>query len=61
MCIVKSELPTDIELETVQLMELSCLFEGIYVKTKETSENTDLDMPEILGIIMPCSTYRVSW
>ena len=41
---LKYELPTDVEMETVPPMELSSLAENIYVKTREVSENTDLDI-----------------
>ena len=57
---LKSKLSADIELETV-IMDLSSLREHIYVKTRETSQNTDLQMREILGIIKPYSPYKVTW
>ena len=44
------ELPTDLEMESIPLEELSSLVEDIHVKTREASQNTDLDMPEFLGI-----------
>ena len=44
------ELPTDLEMETIPLKELSSLTEDIHVKTREASQNTDLDMREFLGI-----------
>ena len=44
------ELPTDLEMETMPLKKLQSLTEDIHVKTREASQNTDLDMPEILGI-----------
>ena len=44
------ELPTDLEMEGIPLMELSSLVEDIHVKTREASQNTDLDMREFLGI-----------
>ena len=43
---LENELSTDIELEPVPLMELSSLPEHIHVKTRETSQNTDLYMGE---------------
>ena len=46
----KSELPTDLEMESIPLEKLSSLIEGIHVKTREASQNTDLDMREFLGI-----------
>ena len=36
------ELPTDLEMESIPLMELSPLVEDIHVKTREASQNTDL-------------------
>ena len=47
---LKSELPTDLEMEGIPLEELSSLVEDIHVKTQEASQNTDLDMREFLGI-----------
>ena len=39
-----------IEMESIPFMELSSLVEDIHVKTREVSQNTDLDMREFLGI-----------
>ena len=47
---LKAALPTDLEMESIPLGELSSLFEDIHVKTQEASQNTDLDMQEFLGI-----------
>ena len=47
---LKGELPTDLEMESIPLEELSSLAEDIHVKTREASQNTDLDMREFLGI-----------
>ena len=47
---IRRELPTDIQIESIPLGELSSLVENIHVKTRETSQNTDLDMREFLGI-----------
>ena len=47
---LKNELPTDLEMESIPLKELSSLVEDIHVKTTEVSQNTDLDMQEFLGI-----------
>ena len=47
---LKIELPTDLEMESIPLKELSSLVEDIHVKTTEVSQNTDLDMQEFLGI-----------
>ena len=45
----RSELPMDIEIESI-LLELSSFVKDIHVKTPEASQNTDLDMREFLGI-----------
>ena len=47
---LKGELPTDSMMESIPLKDLSSLAEEIHVKTREASQNTDLDMREILGI-----------
>ena len=47
---LRRELPTDIEMESITLEEISSLVEDVYVKTPEASKNTDLDMREFLGI-----------
>ena len=44
------ELPTDLEMESIPLEELSSLVEDIHVKAREASQNTDLDLREFLGI-----------
>ena len=44
------ELSTDIEMESMLLERLLSLVEDIHVKTREVSQNTDLDMREFLGI-----------
>ena len=46
----KSELPTDLEVESIPLEELSSLVEDIHIKTRKASQNTNLDMREVLGI-----------
>ena len=43
---LRRELPTDIDVESI----LSSLVEDIHVKTREASQNTDLDMRQFLGI-----------
>ena len=43
-------MPTDLEMETIPLKELSSLTDNIHVKTREASQNTNLDMQEFLGI-----------
>ena len=47
---LKSELPMDLQMESIPLKELSSLVEDIHIKTREASQNTDFDMREILGI-----------
>ena len=47
---LKSELPTDLQMDSIPLKELSSLVEDIHVKTREASQNTDLNMRELLGI-----------
>ena len=44
------ELPTDLEIESIPVEELSSLVEDIHAKTREASQNTELDMWEFLGI-----------
>ena len=47
---IKSKLPTDLEMESIALKELSSLAEEIHVKKREAWQNTDLDMREFLEI-----------
>ena len=47
---LKYKLITNIEMETVPLVKISSLAENIHVKTREASQNTDLDIREFLGI-----------
>ena len=47
---LKTELRTDLEMESIPLEELSSLVEVIHIKTRETSQNTYLDMRKSLGI-----------
>ena len=47
---LKAGLPTDLEMESIPLTDLSSLVEDIHIKTREASQNTDLDMREFLGI-----------
>ena len=44
------DLPTDLEMESIPLEDLSSLVEDIHIKTREASQNTDLNMREFLGI-----------
>ena len=37
-------------MDSIPLEELSSLVEDIHIKTREASQNTDLDMREVLGI-----------
>ena len=52
------ELPTDIEMESILLDGLLSLVEDIHVKTREASQNTDLDMREFLGIDKALQSIR---
>ena len=47
---LRRELPTDLEMESIPLEDLSSLVENIHVKKREASQNTDLDMRELSGI-----------
>ena len=47
---LKGKLPTDLEMESIPLKDLSSLAEDIHVKTREASQNMDLDMREFSGI-----------
>ena len=47
---IKGGLPTDLEMESIPLKELSSLAEEIHVKTREAWQNTDLDMRDFLEI-----------
>ena len=40
---LKGELPTNLEMESTPLEELSFLAEDIHAKTREASQNIDLD------------------
>ena len=52
------ELSTDIEMESMLLDRLLSLVEDIHVKTREASQNTDLDMREFLGIDKALQSIR---
>ena len=41
----------DLQMESIPLKELLSLVEDMHVKTREASQNTDLDMREFLGIV----------
>ena len=47
---LESELPTDLQMKSIPLKDLSSLIENIHFKTRDASQNTDLDMREFLGI-----------
>ena len=46
---LKTELPTDLQMETIPLQELSSLTKDIHIKTQESSQNTSFDMREFLA------------
>ena len=48
--LLKSKIPTQTDIETIPLFDLSSVVEDIRIKTREASQNTDLDMREFLGI-----------
>ena len=48
--LLKSEIPTQSDIENIPLFDLSSVVEDIRIKTREASQNTDLDMREFLGI-----------
>ena len=47
---LKSEVPTDLKMESIPLKEISSLAESIHSTTQEASRNTSLDMSEFFGI-----------
>ena len=51
---VRSELPAEIHMENIPILKYFSLAEGIHIKTRELSQNTDLtlifDMREFSGI-----------
>ena len=48
--LLKSDIPTQTDIETIPLFDLSSVAEDIRIKTREAAQNTDLDMREFLGI-----------
>ena len=56
---LKRELPTDIEMESAPHMELLSLVEYIHVKTREASQNPDLNMREFVGIDKALKSIQV--
>ena len=57
---VKSELPTDLQMQSILRKELSSLVEDIHTKTQEARQNSDLDMTdlEFLGINKALQSIR---
>ena len=53
---LRRELPTDIEMESIPLMEVLSLVKNIHDKTREASQN----MREFLGIEKAYKAYRVN-
>ena len=47
---LKSELPTNQQMESIPLKDLSSLVQNIHIKTREASQQTNLDMHEFLAI-----------
>ena len=47
--LLKSAISTQTDIETIPLFDLSSVVEDIRIKTREASQNTDLDMREFLG------------
>ena len=47
---LKSEFPTDLQMESIPLRGLSSLTEEIHIKTQEASQQTSIDMREFLAI-----------
>ena len=47
---LQDQLPTDLEMESIPLQDLSTFAEQVHVATREAATNTDLDMREFLGI-----------
>ena len=58
---LKGELPTDLQMESIPLEDLSSIVEDIHVKTREASQNTDLDIREFLAIDKALQSNRVSF
>ena len=47
---LQEQLPTDLEMEDIPLLDLANLAEQVHIATREAATNTDLDMREFLGI-----------
>ena len=48
--LLKSEIPTQTDIETIPLFDLSSVVKDIRIKIRKASQNTGLDMREFLGI-----------
>ena len=48
--LLKSEIPTQTDIENIPLFDLSSVVKDLRIKTTEASQNTDLDMRDFLGI-----------
>ena len=48
--LLKSKIITQTDIETIPLFDLLSVVEEIHIKTREASQNADLDMREFLGI-----------
>ena len=58
---LRHELPTDVEMESIPLGELSSLVEDIHVKTRETYHKIlTLTCESFLGLIRPFKAYGVN-
>ena len=55
---LRYELPTNIEMESIPIMELSNLSEDIHAKTREASQSIDFGMRELLGIDKALQTIQ---
>ena len=47
---LKKKLPTDLEIESIPMKDLSTFAEQVHVAMREAVTNTDLNMKEFLGI-----------
>ena len=56
---LKSGLPTDLEMESISLKDLPSLAEEIHFKTREASQQTNLDMREFLAINKALQSIQV--
>ena len=57
--LLKSEIPTQTDIENIPLFDLSSVVEDIRIKTREASQNTDLDIREFLGISKALQSVNV--